>query len=101
MIPRLTALFEATPSEPVEAPVPETAPLPSAAEADLEDAALEAATYRSLTEALGPEFNLIDVHRKSREAGLAHPHLSISRFRNAGLLIPVGDDRFSWQSPSQ
>ncbi len=101
MIPRLTALFEKNPPKPLETPKPNAAPpLTSAPEADPDDVAGEVETYMALTEALGTEFNLIDVHRKSREAGLAHPHLSISRLRNAGLLVPVGEDRFTWQTPS-
>lgn len=101
MIPRLTALFEAKAPKPIDTPKPKTAPVRSEPQAALGDVSAEAATYMALTEDLGTEFNLVDVHLKSRKAGLAHPHLSISRFRDAGILIPVGDDRFSWQSPSQ
>ena len=82
---------------PKSSAAPTSAP---ALEADPDDVAGAVEPYMALTEALGAEFPLIDVHRKSREAGLAHPHLSISRLRNAGLLIPVGEDRFTWQTPS-
>lgn len=101
MIPRLTAFLEPKAPQPIKPPPPEKAPPPQAPPADLDDVSAEAATYMALTEDLGTEFNLVDVHRKSRVAGLAHPHLSICRFRDAGILIPVGNDRFSWQPPSQ
>ena len=64
------------------------------------DLAGESASYSLLTEDLGEEFTLIDLHLKAKEAGKADPHLSITRFREAGLLVQVGDEHFSWQRPS-
>ncbi len=105
MIPRFTSLFEkktvrsghqeAPPEKVGVAPsviVPETLP---------DDIDAASAIYIAFTEDLGADFDLIDLHRKAKEIGLPHPHLSISRFRDAGRLISTGEDRFSWQPVSE
>lgn len=101
MIPRLTGIFEKK-SPPPEAPpqkgtlktviVPERLP---------DDIHAASTIYIALTEDLGRDFSLVDLHRKSKELGLPHPHLSISRFREAGILASIGDGRFFWQSKSE
>lgn len=97
MIPRLTGFFEEKTPPPVEKS--EIAPKPEMIVPDKLPEDLEAAStiYIALTEDLGEDFNLIDLHRKSREIGLPHPHLSINRFRDSGILVSVGEGRFSWQ----
>ena len=101
MLPRLTGLFEKktapekTPPivpPPIRELVPEKLP-------DNLDAV--AAIYSSLTQEMGAEFSLVDLHKKSKELNLPHPHLSINRFREAGMLIPKGEGRFSWQLASE
>lgn len=97
MIPRLTAFFEEKAHPPVEKSEIATKPkmiVPDKLPEDLEAAST---IYIALTESLGENFNLIDLHRKSKEIGLPHPHLSINRFREAGILVSVGDGRFYWQ----
>jgi hypothetical protein len=101
MIPRLTGFFEEKAHPPVEKPDVPTKPkmiVPDILPGDL-DAALT--IYIASTEDLGESFDLIDLHRKSKEIGLPHPHLSINRFRDAGRLVSVGDGRFSWQPLSE
>ena len=46
---------------------------------------------------MGNEFTLVDLHRVTKEVGLPHPHLSINRFRDAGILVPVGEGQFTWK----
>lgn len=54
-----------------------------------------------LTDELGESFTLVDLHSHCKEAGLANPHMSIKCFREAGLLISLGDGQFSWQPISE
>ena len=101
MIPRLTGLFEDKAHPPVENSEIATKPkmiVPDKLPQDLDAAST---IYIALTEDLGEAFNLIDLHQKSKKIGLPHPHLSINRFRDAGILVSVGDGRFSWQPISQ
>jgi hypothetical protein len=85
LLPRLTNIFEKKASDTVAAPVLELMPTPTL-QADAPDTMdVESATYIALTEDLGDSFTLVDLHRKSKEAGLTHPHLSIRQFREAGL----------------
>jgi hypothetical protein len=101
MIPHLTGLFEKKAPPPAENSEIETKPkmiVPDKLPADLGAAST---IYISLTEDLGEAFNLIDLHQKSKEIGLPHPHLSINRFREAGVLVSVGEGRFSWQPLSE
>ena len=101
MIPRLTGLFEEKAHLPAEAL--ETATKPKMIVPDKLPEDLDAAStiYISLTEDLGEDFDLIELHCKSKEIGLPHPHLSINRFRDAGILVSVGNGRFSWQPLSK
>jgi len=96
MLPRLTGLFEpkilpvSTEQKQTEVP---SAIVPEKLPADVNAAAL---IYISLTESLGKRFSLIELHIKSRELNLPHPHLSINRFRDAGILVADGEGLFSW-----
>ena len=96
MLPRLTGLFEAKPPDAATAVKNKPAPMivPDRIPDDPEAAAT---LYIALTEDLGELFSLVDLHAKSKELGLPHPHLSINRFRDAGFLMPVGDGLFSWK----
>jgi len=101
LLPRLTSLSEKKATDTAAPPVLEPAPTPTPL-ADAPDIVeFESATYIPLTEDLGDSFTLVDLHRKSKEAGLTHPHLSIRQFREAGILVSVGDERFSWQPISE
>jgi hypothetical protein len=98
LIPRLTGLFEEKaippPIKPVAVPSKPTLLAPDKLPEDI----IAAATiFMAFTESLGEDFSLVDLHRKSKEAGLPHPHLSINRFRDAGILISIGEGRFAWQ----
>lgn len=101
MIPRLTGLFEAKHRPPVEKEATPSIPKRIAPEKLPEDIQTASTIYIALTEDLGDDFSLIDLHQKSKEVGLPHPHLSINRFRDAGILVSVGDGRFSWQPLSE
>jgi hypothetical protein len=101
MIPRLTGFFEERthpPNEKSEIATKTKKIVPDKLPDDLRAAST---IYISFTEDIGETFDLIDLHRKAKEVGLPHPHLSINRFRDAGILISVGDGRFSWQPLSE
>ena len=101
LIPRLTGLFEA--KEPIKTVPPpvEAQPRMIVPEKLPDDIRAASTIYMALTEELGKEFTLVDLHRKSKDIGLPHPHLSINRFRDAGILIAAGEGRFSWQPLSE
>jgi len=101
LIPRLTGLFEEKARPPVETAVTAAKPKMVVPEKLPDDLEAASTIYISLTDELGNDFSLIDLHRKSREVGLPHPHLSINRFRDAGILVSIGDGRFSWQPLSE
>lgn len=87
------------PKEPVAPPPP--APKKAAPERlpdNINDAALIVA---ELTEELGESFTLMELHCQCKEAGLPNPHMSIKCFREAGLLLPLGEGQFSWQPVSE
>lgn len=97
MIPRFTGLFEDKPHPPMEPAAKETKPKTVVPEKLPEDIKAASTIYISSTEDLGEAFSLIDLHRKSKEVGLPHPHLSVNRFRDAGILVSVGEGRFTWK----
>lgn len=100
MIPRLTGLFEGKKSSP-DVAQKKTAlvekPTSRIFSDDIEEAS---ALFIEETEDLGEDFTLIDLHKKARELGVVDPHLTIRRFREAGILISAGEERFSWQAIS-
>ena len=101
MIPRLTGLFEEKIKQPIEIATEEPRPKKIIPNKLLDDTEAASTIYMTLTEELGEDFSLIDLHRISREAGLPHPHLSINRFRDAGIMVSKGQDRFAWQPKSE
>lgn len=101
MIPRLTGFFEEKAHPPLEPAAKESRSKTIIPEKMPEDIMAAATIYVSLTEELGRSFTLIDLHKKSKELGIPHPHLSINRFRDAGILISSGEGRFTWQAKSE
>jgi hypothetical protein len=102
MLPRITGLLDTqkvtesdqqtTPDKAVDKPiVPETLP---------DDVDAAGSIYMACTCDLGSDFSLVDLHRKAKEIGLPHPHLSITRFRDAGKLVPSGEGCFCWKPVS-
>jgi hypothetical protein len=101
MIPRIAGAFEKKAAPQEEGPPPAEQPKHIVPEKLPADNAAAATIYMALMEDLGQEFTLVDLHQKTKALGLPHPHLSINRFRDAGILISVGDDRFSWRPISE
>lgn len=100
MLPRLTRLFEEKASSPAATEVQPTFKKMVVPEKLPQDIHAASRIYIALTEDLGEDFSLIDLHRKSKAVGLPHPHLSFNRFRDAGILVSKGEERFSWKPPS-
>lgn len=101
MIPRLTVLFEPKVLPPKDTEIKDTGPEIIAPQKLPDDINASSKIYISLTEDIGDEFSLVDLHRKCKEVGLPHPHLSINRFRDAGILLSIGEGRFTWQPISE
>jgi hypothetical protein len=72
----------------VKAPVSRQPRLPSAKELT--------SIYRPLVEQLKQPFELMQLFEISNKMDLPHPHLSIKYLQEAGVLIPQGDGRFTW-----
>lgn len=56
----------------------------------------QAALFQPILENLDPSFPLSELYSKAQEHNIPHPHLTISAFRDAGILVPLGDGIFSW-----
>lgn len=56
----------------------------------------QAALFQPIIESIGPSFPLSELYSKAQEHNIPHPHLTISAFRDAGILVPLGDGIFSW-----
>ena len=52
--------------------------------------------YRTLTEEMGEEFDLRDLYKAFKDAGLPHPHLTIRTLREEGHLIETRNHAFTW-----
>lgn len=52
--------------------------------------------YEPLIEQLNDPFQLVDLYRLSRDKGFPHPHLTITKFQQANILVSRGDGFFSW-----
>jgi len=54
-------------------------------------------TYGPFIEALDKPFILTQLFEIAKENDLPHPHLSINRLREAGILVAQEDDTFTWK----
>jgi len=60
----------------------------------------EAANYYShLIEDLDQPFELTSLYEISQQKDFPHPHITISNFRQANILVPAGDGLFTWSQP--
>ena len=64
----------------------------------LADLRLAADQYKPLTSELGESFELGVLFKLFQECNLPHPHLTIRSFRESGILVPVGEGRFTWKN---
>lgn len=62
---------------------------------DLEDLDQVFYFYQPLFQKLGDTFPLSELYRLTRDDNFPHPHLTIKHFRQANILIPVGDGNFT------
>lgn len=51
--------------------------------------------YQPIFQKLGDTFQLSELYRLTRAGNFPHPHLTIKLFRQANILIPVGDGNFT------
>ncbi len=52
--------------------------------------------YDPLIEQIVEPFRLSELYEISQNKGFPHPHLTITRFREAKVLVPQGDGVFIW-----
>ncbi len=55
--------------------------------------------YEPLVEDLGETFFLSDLYEISRKNNFPHPHITITAFRESGILYPHGEGVFTWNQP--
>lgn len=81
-------------AEPEPEPPEETESLPiEKCPTDLKE---QAAIFEAIVEKLDRHFPLADLYALAKDQNIPHPHLSISAFRDAGILAPLGDGVFTW-----
>lgn len=56
----------------------------------------QATLFQPIIETLGSSFSLAELYSQANKQNIPHPHLTISAFRDAGILLPLGDGIFSW-----
>ena len=55
--------------------------------------------YEPLLEELGETFYLADLYEIARKNDFPHPHITLTAFREAEILISHGDGVFTWNQP--
>ncbi len=55
--------------------------------------------YSPLIEEIGDTFYLSDLYEIAKDKNFPHPHITLTAFRDAKILIPHGDGVFSWKLP--
>ena len=90
-IERFKKAVPASDAEKVEASVYSERHLPSVDEL--------AGIYQPLVEQLEEPFKLSQLFEIANKNDMPHPHLSIQRLQEAGLLAAEGDGTFSWKKP--
>ena len=85
-----------TPVQTEEAQDEDTSVIPHRFPADINEAARY---YSHLIEDLEQPFELTRLYEICQQKGFPHPHITISNFRQARILIPAGDGRFTWNQP--
>ena len=82
-----------------QAPLAEAAEpeAPAYKEKHLPEVSELADTYGPLIRKMGESFELTQVFEIAKENDLPHPHLSINRLREAGILVAQEDGTFTWK----
>jgi hypothetical protein len=70
-----------------------TLDVPEQCPADIDQVAT---LYQPLVAQLGTTFELQELYRRAAQFDLPHPHITIKCLREAGILLPQGDGKFSW-----
>ena len=99
-LPKIFALFEReAAAPPVEVPSAPTvaAPEPAAPPHGPDEPEGTVLQIAPLAATLQAPFQLSELYRLCREKDLPHPHLSLSRLQQQGILHPEGDGAFTWR----
>ena len=57
--------------------------------------------YKPLIEEIGQTFYLSQLYEMSKINDFPHPHITLTAFRESGILIPDGDGVFTWNTPTE
>lgn len=71
-------------------------PLPKEFPSDINDVAK---LYQPLIDDIGDTFYLSNLYAVATKNQFPHPHITLSAFRECGIVIPHGDGVFSWNQP--
>ncbi len=55
--------------------------------------------YKPLLEEIGESFLLAELYELARKNNYPHPHITITAFRESGILISQGEGFFTWKQP--
>lgn len=92
-IHRLLSIWEPKEKAPPEASA-KVAPFPDRCPADIREVAKY---YKPLVEELTAPFALASLYSAANQKSFPHPHLTIRCLREAGILIPQGEGKFTWK----
>lgn len=92
---KLLPVIEKTDTSP-QKPEPLPSGKPEHGEACPTDLKVQAALFEPIIEELGSDFPLTDLYVQTKEYNIPHPHLTISAFREASILVPLGEGIFTW-----
>lgn len=94
---RVIDLLEKKPARRTEASAPaDTTPVQTPPLSNVLDPETDLAQYRAASAPLGDSFDLAALYQAAREMDLAHPHLSISHFRQHNQLVAQPNGQFTW-----
>ena len=68
-------------------------PLPKEFPTDLNEIAC---LYKPLIDEIGETFYLSDLYEVAKKNDFPHPHITLTAFREAEILLPYGDGVFGW-----
>ncbi len=91
---KIIGFFE--PAATTTAPAPPTGIKPTDVDL-LNDMPAAAKIYKAISIDLGDRFPLTRLYEVTRAQNLPHTHITIRALREAGLLVPDGDDLFTWK----
>jgi hypothetical protein len=94
---KIVTLLERPKSKKTKPLLEQVAASPVSIRFDPSDLAETEKRYRSITVEMQEPFELSELYKVAARHAMPHPHLSIRNLREAGIIVPAGDGRFTWK----